>query len=376
MANQFVIIEIVIFLLVNYYSPSWALRDLTKCITYRYAPCQDGLIANVKSPADKNEEIMTYNATHCTAYRFLACKPGEKPLTITYEESPLSKTEKQMACDANINEKLANATSEWLSMLEAYNKVVKEKKFLSTYMASVWTGKKFDEHEERSQPIKDRMLDYIRYSAARLGLPELKPPNVTQLRPEFGPIYNDILTFRYPITIAPYAEQPTPRIDSYSSLFVAVTGFASANSEMRRNQIRNQLQKDIVDTLADKIRKLNWIKFAFFLGTSQDPKIQRQIEIESQTYKDIVQIDILDTAANATLKMAAVLNWVRLNCGNVNILFKVDENYDPITLKTIKLHFSGRENEVQTFAFGVPPNGGTRLDREYSVLQGNLAIIT
>jgi hypothetical protein len=140
---------------------------------------------------------------------------------------------------------------------------------------------------------------------------------------------------------------------------------------MRRNQIRNQLQKDIVDTLADKIRKLNWIKFAFFLGRTQDPKIQRQIEIESQTYKDIVQIDILDTAANATLKMAAVLNWVRLNCGNVNILFKVDENYDPITLKTIKLHFSGRENEVQTFAFGVPPNGGTRLDREYSVLQGN-----
>ena len=371
MANNFVIIEIVIFLLVNYYSPSWALRDLTKCITYRYAPCQDGLVANVKSPADKKEEIMTFNATHCTAYRFLACRPGEKPLTITYEEGPLSKAEKEMACDANINEKLANATSEWLSMLEAYNKVVKEKKFLSTYMASVWTGKKFDELEERSQPIKDRMLDYIRYSAARLGLPELKPPNVTQLKPEFGPIYNDILSFRYPITIAPYVEQPAPRIDSYSSLFVAVTGFASANSEMRRNQIRNQLQKDIVDTLADKIRKLNWIKFAFFLGTSQDAKIQRQIEIESQTYKDIVQIDILDTVANATLKMAAVLNWVRLNCGNVNILFKVDENYDPITLKTIKLHFSGRENEVQTFAFGAPPNGGTRLDREYSVLQGN-----
>jgi hypothetical protein len=44
------------------------------------------------------------------------------------------------------------------------SKFIREKKFLSDYMVSVWDTRIIDEEDEKAKPIQDRMQDYIRYS--------------------------------------------------------------------------------------------------------------------------------------------------------------------------------------------------------------------
>jgi hypothetical protein len=155
---------------------------------------------------------------------------------------------------------------------------------------------------------------------------------------------------------------------TYTSLFVAVTSFATDNNQKRRDQIRKQFKKEIKDLKGAKDNKLTWIKFGFFLGKIEDAEIQSQIEEESKKNCDVIQIDMIDSVGNSSLKIDAIFNWVRQNCANVNILFKVNENYGKIKLATITSHFSGREDQSRNLIYGVAP---IRVDNEYTVFQGN-----
>ena len=67
--------------------------------------------------------------------------------------------------------------------------------------------------------------------------------------------------------------------------------------------------------------------FAFILGRTEDASIQRRIEEENKTYKDIIQIDMEDTYRNLPIKITGLLNWMRRFCANFKgFLLKVDDD--------------------------------------------------
>jgi hypothetical protein len=164
----------------------------------------------------------------------------------------------------------------------------------------------------------------------RLGLRELV--NVQPLKPDFGVVYNDILSFKYPINVRACKNNgaATP---SRPSLFVAVTGVATDDNQKRRDEIRVIFENEIEDL---EKQLFSSIKYGFFLGKPEDSAIQNRIQKESATNKDVIQMDAIDTERNhESLKLAAIFNWVRQFCGDVNVVFKMDENFKIATLKKL-----------------------------------------
>ncbi len=165
---------------------------------------------------------------------------------------------------------------------------------------------------------------------ARLGLRELV--NVPPLKPAFGVVYNDILSFKYPINNVRACKNNGAATPSRPSLFVAVTGVATDDNKKKRDDIRDIFEKEIPD-LEEKL--FSSINFAFFLGKPENSTIQNRIQQEN-TYRDVIQMDVIDTERNAgSLKLAAIFNWVRQFCGKVDVVFKIDENFEHVTLKKL-----------------------------------------
>jgi hypothetical protein len=184
---------------------------------------------------------------------------------------------------------------------------------------------------------------------ARLGLRELV--DVPKLIPDYGVVYNDILSFKYPINI-PACYNNGAATSSVPSLFVAVTGVAMATDKIqnRRDEIRTLFNKEIPDLLKKNL--FSSINFAFFLDKPEDSAIQNSIQQESAKNKDVVQVDMIDTGRNGSLKLAAIFNWVRQFCGNVNVVFKMDENFEIATLKKLGTALTGK-SIPGTFVYGV-----------------------
>ncbi|KAK0068000.1 beta-1 3-galactosyltransferase 1 [Biomphalaria pfeifferi] len=72
----------------------------------------------------------------------------------------------------------------------------------------------------------------------------------------------------------------------------------------------------------------NGSKLFFFLGRvpGGSQKIQRLIEEEIVTYRDIVQIDFLDTYANILQKTVSMLHWVTHFCSNASFVVRTDDD--------------------------------------------------
>jgi hypothetical protein len=164
--------------------------------------------------------------------------------------------------------------------------------------------------------------NYTRYAVARLGMLPIK--NAKPLIPEFGPVINDVLSFRYPINIpsCPAAEI-TNNTSANPSVFIAI--ISAPGNFKKRNDIRETWLIHLKSVLEKNL--LGMARFGFFLGKTQDDSIQKRIEEESQKHGDIVQIEMDDSYRNLTLKGIAVLNWVRQHCASkVDLVFKVDDD--------------------------------------------------
>ncbi len=182
---------------------------------------------------------------------------------------------------------------------------------------------------------------------ARLGLRELV--DVPKLRADFGTVYNDILTIPYPINIPACPKNGTPTSSDVPSLFVAVTGVATNNNQKKRDDIRAIFKKEITTLKPNLFSSIN---FGFFLGKPGDSAKQSLIQQESDTNHDIIQMDIIDSGRNGSLKLAAIFNWVRLYCDKVDVIFMINENYEKVTLK--KLGSTLTEKYISnTFVYGV-----------------------
>lgn len=85
--------------------------------------------------------------------------------------------------------------------------------------------------------------------------------------------------------------------------------------------------------MRDAVRK-TWLKdlkghggiHAFFIGQSLDKRIQSQIDYESKTFGDIIQLDLMESDSNTTPKTVALINWTNKFCPGANFVLKCDEN--------------------------------------------------
>ncbi|KAI9559031.1 hypothetical protein GHT06_015820 [Daphnia sinensis] len=156
--------------------------------------------------------------------------------------------------------------------------------------------------------------NYTQYMVARDGLLPLTN-KVKPLKPEFGTVLNDVLSFRYPINIDPCQ-------DVNQSVFVAT--LSAPRNFFKRDIIRQTWRKHLKAANEDGL--LGMARSSFLVGMSNDTLIQKQIQEESETYGDIIQVDMPDFYENLSLKMAAFLNWLYVNCANVDFVLKVDDD--------------------------------------------------
>ncbi len=160
--------------------------------------------------------------------------------------------------------------------------------------------------------------NYTSYIVAQSWLKPL--PGVKPLRPDFGPVLNDVTSFRYPIKIKSCRQDKIRRTNA-SGLFVAV--ISAPDHFDKRNLIRRtwlrQLQKP------SKNRSVILTGHGFILGLTKDFKIQERIQAESDKFRDILQIDMMDNYFNLTLKDVGLLNWLKDHC-RVDFVLKVDDD--------------------------------------------------
>jgi hypothetical protein len=202
------------------------------------------------------------------------------------------------------NSTVTNETKEINKLKEKYDE---EKKKLIKYLAT----------QLRDSPYPG-VENYTQYTVARLGM--LPIENVKPLIPEFGPVVNDVLSFRYLINI-PSCSAVT-NTSANQSVFIALISAPYHFKE--RNDIRETWLVHLKSALEKNL--LGMARFGFFLGQTKNDSIQKRIKEESQKHGDIIQIDMDDSYRNLTLKGIAVLNWVRQHCAKVDLVFKVDDD--------------------------------------------------
>jgi hypothetical protein len=170
--------------------------------------------------------------------------------------------------------------------------------------------------------------NYTRYAVARLGL--LPLAGIEPLKPEYGPVINNVTSFRYPIAIPACQQQPTPDANgtissNQPSAFVAVIS-APGNFD-KRNTIRRTWRTHLSNASYHN-GSMVVAGFAFILGlTDKDNATQSKIQEESQTHGDLIQIEMADFYRNLSLKVAGLFNWLYRHCHQrIDFLFKVDDD--------------------------------------------------
>jgi hypothetical protein len=139
------------------------------------------------------------------------------------------------------------------------------------------------------------------------------------LRPDFGPVVNDVTSFRYPIDIPPCQIAVTHR----TSLFVAI--ISAPNYFEKRNVIRETWLRHL-QMQSDSGSKLKLVGFGFIVGLTEDRETQTRIETESATHGDILQVDKMDGYYNLTQKVVGLMNWMNDHCSKVDFVLKVDDD--------------------------------------------------
>ncbi|KAK4019147.1 hypothetical protein OUZ56_001176 [Daphnia magna] len=191
---------------------------------------------------------------------------------------------------------------------QSLRKLEEEYKLLFNYMVTSELGTPYP-----------GVAKYTKYISTRFRMQPLTQHQA--LKPEFGPVMNDVINFRYRTNIPKCMEVATGN-DQRPSIFIAI--ISAAENSRKRNAIRNTWRQHL-RTVRDK-RGFYFIHFGFFLGIPNDMAAQKLIEDETNTHKDIIQIDMQDSYRNLTLKVAGVLNWINGNCKAANFVFKVDDD--------------------------------------------------
>lgn len=174
-------------------------------------------------------------------------------------------------------------------------------------------------------------LDYTDYTVRRLGLKPI--PFVDPLQADINePVINDVLSFQYPVDID-HKDKPKCRHWANASL-------DSTNTDANLNRTLLIVVISAVENFArrDLIRQTwasphfvdvdEWIEIIFLVGTTlfENQTIQDRLQKENVEYKDLVQVNVVDSYANLTLKSIALLHWAHGHCPGAQLVFKCDDD--------------------------------------------------
>ncbi|XP_032799049.2 beta-1,3-galactosyltransferase brn [Daphnia magna] len=239
---------------------------------------------------------------------------------------------------AHFKEALAKSQQKWTSN---ENTVVVGREFFQ-YLAS--------QLRETAYPGVD---NYTQYVVTRLQLKPLR--DVKPIRPDFGPVFNNVKSFNYPIEISSCRED---NVHDLPRLFVAVISAPSyfEKRDIIRQTWLRQLQTDSL---------VNLVGFGFIIGRTDDRDTQKKIESESSTYGDILQMDMVDVYYNQTLKVVGLLNWINDHCSRVDFLLKVDDDVYVNTrnLATVVKYLDPAEQSV----YGTASDSIVRRDGKFEI---------
>lgn len=166
-----------------------------------------------------------------------------------------------------------------------------------------------DKFQELAQQWKEKSFmgvdEYIYYSIGRLKLKPIKES--VPLRPDFGPVVNDVTSFRYPINVQ--------GCKSEQLVFIAVI------SAVKNFDKRQTIRQTWMQHLDGKVATV-----AFIVGLTSDLSIQQKLEEESAAHGDIIQIDSIDSFKFLTMKVVTLLNWLYRYCPSVPFALKCDDD--------------------------------------------------
>ena len=149
--------------------------------------------------------------------------------------------------------------------------------------------------------------EYIAYTNLRLVLKQLQ--NEKPIRPDFGPVVNNLTAISFSINIQPCANT--------TKLLISVV--TSPNNLFKRMAIRETWKKNFNSTTNSIV--------IFSLGlTNNDENLQSKIREESSIYGDIIQSNIIDSYRTLDQKFVDILQWININCPNVSFVLKCDDD--------------------------------------------------
>lgn len=174
---------------------------------------------------------------------------------------------------------------------------------------------------------KPELSGYTGYTIRRLGLKPI--PLVSPLEPDIKePVINDVLSFQYPIDINPqqkfkcryWTNQPSNATANNNQTLLIVVISAAAHSA-KRNLIRKTWA-------GQSLLEVDWIQLIFLVGSTLDEDIvlKERLEKENAQHEDLVQVNVVDTYANLTLKSVALLHWAHGHCPGAQLVLKCDDD--------------------------------------------------
>lgn len=158
--------------------------------------------------------------------------------------------------------------------------------------------------------IADDVDIYTNYTLKRLGFKSL--PNNVQ------PIVNDVNLFRYSINAQ-------SKCNTNDGLMVVVVVVSAPNHFEKRQLVRQSWAGRLTE---------KWGQHVFLTGQTANVTWQKRIEEESQSFGDIVQLDMMDSYDILTLKSVALLQWAKHFCSAVPFILKCD---DDVYINTVRL---------------------------------------
>ncbi|KAI9563442.1 hypothetical protein GHT06_010905 [Daphnia sinensis] len=152
---------------------------------------------------------------------------------------------------------------------------------------------------------------YVRYMTSLLAL---KPVGHSPaLKPEFGAVINDV-RFQYSIN-------PSVHRCEKVNLFIIV--ISAPGNFVHRKLVRRTWGSHLNGS---KHGEQPTAKFAFLIGSTNDTTVQNNIRAESIINKDLIQVDLMDSYMNLTLKTVAMLYWSFHFCPDAKFILKCDDD--------------------------------------------------
>lgn len=178
---------------------------------------------------------------------------------------------------------------------------------------------------------------YTKYRVEYLGLEPLS--DVRPLRHNFGPVLNDVSSFRYSIN----AQSQCQTVNKDGLLVVVVV--VSAPDHFHRRQLVRQ-------SWAGHLRNSSWARHVFLTGKTANYTSQGKMEEEHAAFGDIVQLDMEDSYDILTVKSVALLHWAENFCQKVPFILKCD---DDVYVNTARLAsaVSAIQREVPFYQIGL-----------------------